>query len=171
MHLLVGQRGVAFIGALCRLIAYIVVAVHPPYPVITIFYILVGYGIGIIDAAWNAWIGDLVHANQLLGILHGFYGLGGTVSPLIIAALATKSGLPWYTFYYVMVSLLSLELISSVWAFWYDTAAEFRRKNSQTAGESRTRAALGKRATLVTAAFLFIYMGTEGNHLVFPSKS
>ena len=166
MHVLLGQRGVGFVGALCRLVAYVVMAVHPPYPVIIVFYIFVGYGLGLIDAAWNAWVGDLVNANQLLGLLHGFYGLGATVSPLILTAMVTRSGFEWYTFYYVMVSLLVLEMVTSVWAFWSETAAEYRRKNTQKAAGSQTRAALRQRATLITAAFLLVYVGTEGKSLI-----
>lgn len=44
------------------------------------------------------------NANELLGILHGAYGLGGTIAPLIATAMITKANLPWYTFYYIMVS-------------------------------------------------------------------
>lgn len=168
-HLLVGQRGVAVVGAACRLVAYIVIFVHPPYPVIIISYILVGYGIGIIDAAWNAWVGDLVSANQLLGLLHGFYGLGATVSPLILTAMVIRSGFQWYAFYYVMTALLALELIFSVWTFWSETGAEFRKKNTRTVGESRTREALRTRATWISAAFLFVYVGTEGTKLLLIS--
>ena len=146
--------------------AYIVISVHPPYPVIIVFYIFVGYGLGLIDAAWNAWVGDLVSANQLLGLLHGFYGLGATISPLILTAMVTRSGYEWYTFYYVMISLLALEMITSVWAFWSETAVEYRRKNTQSAAGSQTRAALRKRATLITAAFLLVYVGTEGKHVM-----
>jgi fucose permease len=35
--------------------------------------------------------------------LHGFYGLGATVSPLIATSMVTKAHLPWYYFYYLMV--------------------------------------------------------------------
>ena len=166
VHLLVGQRGVALVGAVCRLVAYIIIALHPPYPVIIVFYSFVGYGIGLLDAAWNAWVGDLASANQLLGLLHGFYGLGATISPLMVAAMVTKAGLQWYTFYYLMASVLALELVFSVWSFWPETAVEFRRKNTQAVGGPRTRAALREKATWIIAAFLLIYVGTEGKHLL-----
>lgn len=172
MHVLLGQRGVAFLGALSRLVAYVVIALHPPYPVIIVFYSFVGYGLGLIDAAWNAWVGDLVSANELLGLLHGWYGFGATLSPLILTAMVTRSGVEWYTFYYVMVSLLMLEMVTSVWAFWSETAVEYRRKNTQTGG-SQTRAALRQRVTLITAAFLLVYVGTEGKEsimILFPNR-
>jgi fucose permease len=47
------------------------------------------------------------NANELLGFLHGAYGLGATISPLVATTMVTKGNLPWYSFYYVMVSLLS----------------------------------------------------------------
>ncbi len=45
----------------------------------------------------------MAYANELLGFLHGAYGLGATVSPLIATAIVTKGNLPWYNFYYLMV--------------------------------------------------------------------
>ena len=54
-----GQRGVAFMGPLCHLIAYIIIAVHPPYPVLIIAYMLAGLGNGIEDSGWNAWVGAM----------------------------------------------------------------------------------------------------------------
>jgi fucose permease len=46
----------------------------------------------------------MANANEVLGFLHGFYGLGAVLSPLIATTMITKGQrLPWYTFYYVMV--------------------------------------------------------------------
>jgi fucose permease len=47
----------------------------------------------------------MANANEVLGFLHGFYGLGAVLSPLIATTMITKGQrLPWYMFYYVMVS-------------------------------------------------------------------
>lgn len=102
-HSKFGQRGVAIICPACHLITYVVAALHPPYPVVIVAYILSGYGNGLLDAAWNAWIGNMANANEVLGILHGFYGLGATLAPLAATSMITKGGVPWYFFYYVMV--------------------------------------------------------------------
>jgi fucose permease len=90
---------------LCHLLAYIVIAVHPPYPVLVIMYILAGLGNGLEDSAWNAWVGAMANANEVLGVMHACYGLGATISPLIATAMITKANLPWYYWYYCMVSL------------------------------------------------------------------
>lgn len=43
------------------------------------------------------------NANECLGFLHGAYGLGATLSPLIATSMVTKGNLQWFTFYYLMV--------------------------------------------------------------------
>lgn len=104
IHSTFGQRGVAIIAPLSHLIAYVISCVHPPYPVLVIAYIFAGLGNGLEDAGWNAWIGNMANANELLGLLHGFYGAGAVMSPLIATSMIARGNLPWYYFYYVMVS-------------------------------------------------------------------
>jgi fucose permease len=89
-----------------KMIAYVVVCVHPPYPAAVVFYMFAGFGNGLEDSAWNAWIGPMENANEVLGFLHGFYGLGATLAPLIATSMITKANLPWYSFYYILVSLM-----------------------------------------------------------------
>ena len=105
-----GQRGVAIIGPACKILAYTVLCLHPPYGVLVFIYAFVGYGIGLGDAGWNAYIGVMANANQLLGLLHGFYGLGATISPLIATSMITQAHWEWYTFYYIMVRTKSQTL-------------------------------------------------------------
>ncbi|KAI0469114.1 putative MFS transporter [Xylaria cf. heliscus] len=109
-HTRIGRRGVALVASCSHLVAYIIIAVHPPYPVLVIAFALAGFGNGIADAGWNAFIGNLDHANELLGLLHGLYGAGAVISPLIATTMITKAGLPWYAFYYLMVSSYSRRL-------------------------------------------------------------
>jgi fucose permease len=164
-----GQRGIAILGPLAHLIAYIVISQHPPYPVLVIVFILAGFGQGIADAAWNAWIGDMAHANELMGFLHGFYGLGATLSPLIATAMITRGGAKWYQWYYVMIGAALLELLFSVSAFWRATGEVFRAEHPPIAEEdtstnklkSRTATAMKSRITWLVSWFLLIYVGIE----------
>lgn len=107
IHLKFGQRGIAFLGPLCHIIAYVVICVHPPYPVLVVVFALAGFGNGLEDAGWNAWMGVMANANEILGFLHGLYSAGATVSPLIATSMITKASLQWFEFYYVMVCLFS----------------------------------------------------------------
>lgn len=71
-----GQRGIAIIGPVCHILPFVVMAIHPPYPVMLVAYIIVGLGNGLVDAAWNARTADMINANTLMGLLGAFYGLG-----------------------------------------------------------------------------------------------
>jgi fucose permease len=95
LHKRIGQRWLGFLCGFCHTLAYLIVSQHPPYPLLVVAYA---------DAAWNAWVGNLAQASQLLGFMHAIYGAGGTVSPLIATAMITRGNLEWYTFYYILVS-------------------------------------------------------------------
>lgn len=103
LHMRFGQRGVALLAPSCHLLAAIVIALHPPFPVTVVVCILAGLGNGLVDSSWNAWIGAMQNANELMGFLHGIYGLGAAIAPLIATALITKLSKPWYYWYYLMV--------------------------------------------------------------------
>ncbi|KAJ4405415.1 hypothetical protein N0V85_004684 [Neurospora sp. IMI 360204] len=126
IHHYFGQRGVAILGPVCRLIGFIPMACHPPYPALPVVMLFTGFGNGIEDSAWNAWVGNMRSANELLGIIHGCYGLGATIGPLIATSMVTKCGLEWFTFYYVMVGLNGSELVAMTAAFWTATKEVYR---------------------------------------------
>ncbi|KAI4721041.1 MFS general substrate transporter [Aureobasidium sp. EXF-10727] len=167
IHLRFGQRGVAFIGPFCHLLAYIVIAVHPPYPVLVIVFAIAGFGNGLEDAAWNAWMGAMSNANEVLGFLHGVYGLGATIAPLIATSLITKADKPWWTWYYFMIAFAAVELATSLWAFWGQTGEVFRLAHPRTTDQTgnRMKEALltmpSARVTWLCALFLLGYVGIE----------
>lgn len=89
-----------------HLSAYIINCLHPPYPVLVVSFILAGFGNGLAEGAWNAYIGNLARPSELLGFMHALYGIGGVISPLLATSLITKAHLPWYSYYYIMVGSL-----------------------------------------------------------------
>ncbi|KAE9367297.1 MFS transporter-like protein [Stipitochalara longipes BDJ] len=163
MHMRFGQRGVALVGPACHLISYIVFAFHPPYPVLVVMFIFVGFGNGLIDAAWCAWIGNMANSNEVSGFLQACYALGATVAPLIATALIAKAGLGWYAFYYIMIGASALELTTSTYTFWKQTGAVYQAENPQdpNAKTGRTREALKNKVTWLFALFIFGYVGAE----------
>ena len=107
LHETVGQRGISLIAPPFRLVAYILSCVHPPYPVLVVAYIFAGVANGLAEAAWNTYLGNMENSNEILGLLHGVYGLGAVISPLIATNMITKANAPWYYFYFFMVGLPS----------------------------------------------------------------
>lgn len=125
-----------------------------------------GFGNGLEDSAWNAWIGNLQNANELLGILHGAYSAGATIAPVIATAMVTKGNHPleWYSYYYLMTGVSAFEAILTVTAFWSANAAAFRDKQTPGAEEgsrTTTRTVLRKPITWLVALFLLGYVGAE----------
>ncbi|XPS78310.1 hypothetical protein M3J07_010329 [Ascochyta lentis] len=163
IHVRFGQRGVAFLGPFCHLAAYVGIALHPPYPVLVVIFIIAGFGNGIEDAAWNAWAGNMANTNEVLGFLHGFYGLGAVLSPLAATTLMTKSGWMWYEFYYIMIGGAAIELATSMAAFWPMSGQKYREANprANAGSESRLKEALKSRVTWVSSIFLLGYVGAE----------
>ena len=105
----------------------------------------------------------MASANEILGFLHGFYGLGATLSPLIATTMITKGNLGWWTFYYIMIGGAAIEVAASVTAFWPETGAKFRAANPRMSGKKggRTKEALSNRVTWILAIFLLAYVGVE----------
>ncbi|KAH6968935.1 major facilitator superfamily domain-containing protein [Fusarium avenaceum] len=166
LHRRIGQRGIGISCGLCHIVAYIIIALHPPYPVLVLAYALAGFGNGISDAAWNAWVGNLDRANETLGFLHAFYGVGGVISPLIATNMIAKASLPWYTFYYVMIGLAAIEFVTCSWAFWPNGPEVYRRTMDASNEDNQgMKEALFKlpfaRVTWLCAAFLLCYVGVE----------
>ena len=44
IHEKLGQRGIAILGPFTRLVAYIIICLHPPFPVVACAYALTGFG-------------------------------------------------------------------------------------------------------------------------------
>lgn len=166
IHHRFGQRGVAIIAPLSRLIGYIIIALHPPYPLLPVVMLLPGFGNGLEDSAWNAFVGGLQDANQLLGILHGAYGAGATIAPLIATTMVTRAtpALEWYAYYYIMIGLSVLEACLTSIAFWRADAVSYKHKYaSEQADGARTttRTVLREPITWMVALFLLGYVGAE----------
>ncbi|CAM1509571.1 Fc.00g033100.m01.CDS01 [Cosmosporella sp. VM-42] len=167
LHLKIGQRGIAMLCGGSHLVAYIAIAAHPPYIALIIAFMFAGFGNGLGDAAWNAWMGNLANASELLGFMHACYGVGGVFSPLVSTAMITKANMPWYNFYYIMIGFSAIELLVLTWAFWKADGASYRgvyrdneieRETGLTAAIFRMPAA---RTSWICAFFLLCYVGVE----------
>ncbi|KAK4155254.1 major facilitator superfamily domain-containing protein [Chaetomidium leptoderma] len=159
-----GQLGVAMLGPVARLVGIIPLVFHPPYPALPVILLFTGFGNGIQDSAWNAWVGNMHRANELLGFLHGAYGLGATIGPLIATAMVTRGGLPWYTFYYIMIGMDGLAFFLLVPSFWRATAKVHRAAMhlaSNGGKRTTTRTVLRSPVVWVMAFFLLGYVGAE----------
>ncbi|EHK40212.1 hypothetical protein TRIATDRAFT_208188 [Trichoderma atroviride IMI 206040] len=166
IHVLFGQRGVAIMAPICHLITFAVLASHPPYPALVVCNAISGFGNGLTDACFCAWVGAMDKANTIQGFLHSCYSLGALFSPLIATSMVVKAGLPWYTFYYIMIGMSGLEFVGLVIVFWDKTGAAYQAEHANENAEAGaagvgTREAMKSKVTWLCALFFFAYMGVE----------
>ncbi|KOS19538.1 Bypass of stop codon protein 6 [Escovopsis weberi] len=164
VHERFGQRGVAFLGPFLRLCAFAPLSLHPPFVWLPFLLCFASTGNGIEDGAYNTWVGNLDRANELLGLMHGAYGLGATVGPLVATAMVTKFGFPWYTYFYVMIGANAVGVVFGTTSFWTATGAAYReRRAKENAGkEAIPLSTVLKGVTVwLLAIFLLGYVGTE----------
>ncbi len=171
LHQRHGQRGVALLVPATRCLAYGVLASTPAaFPVVVVAFTIAGFANGLEDASWNAAVGTLAPANELLGVLHAAYGVGGALGPLAATALVTRAGARWSAFSYVMAAASALEMVVAPLAFWRADGPAFRAANpapppapAGAATRRRGTASLILRSRIVwiCSVFLLIYVGTE----------
>lgn len=123
-----GVRGVGIIGTASMTLAYLVLFLHPPFPIFILCYVFNGIGFGSLDASINGWVGGIVDSNQILGIVHGCYGLGCMISPPLVSRLMERKHNPWHwSQYYIVLSALgALNLVSFALSFRFETAMKHR---------------------------------------------
>ncbi|KAK8039950.1 Bypass of stop codon protein 6 [Apiospora rasikravindrae] len=163
IHHHLGQRGVALIAPSARILGYVLLCLHLPFPALPPLMMLPGFGSGLEDSAWNAWIGNMASANELLGFLHGSYGLGATIGPLVSTAMVVKAGWPWYAYFYLMIGMASLELVLASTVFWGATAESYRATRGTASDGTRTttRTVMREPITWLLSIFLLGYVGAE----------
>ncbi|OLN98052.1 Bypass of stop codon protein 6-like protein 4 [Colletotrichum chlorophyti] len=146
-------------------LAYAPILARAPFPVIVVAFFMIGFGMSITLAVNNVFCGSLRQATTALGFMHGSYGLGGTVGPLIATALVTAARVPWSTYYFIPLGLAILNGGLSTWSFWnYERDLPASTTAQQTPQGSQLLSmfsALKIRVVLLGALFIFAYQGAE----------
>ena len=160
--------------------AYIMLVTPSPYPVVVISFFFSGVGLAWILALNNVFCANLAGSNTILGILHGAYGIGGTIGPLIATGLVSN-GCRWSAFYYIPLAVAFFNIFFAFWSFRnYEadsaspliTALEGQVSqqinrppspppNGPKPSTSTLRDALRNKTTLIGALFIFAYQGAE----------
>lgn len=120
-HRKFGRSGTSLLGVFSGLICYVIASSRPPFMVFGISFVFSGFGNGLLDASWNAWTGNLKNKNKVLGLLHGFSGIGATLAPAVETFLIS-SGYKWNSFYYILTFLSLTSLVNTFIAFKDETA-------------------------------------------------
>jgi fucose permease len=135
-----------------------------------ISFFLTGFGMSINLAMSNIFVGGLRNGTTALGSLHGSYGIGGTIGPLIATSMVAVGGALWSRYYLITLGLAIFNGGFAAWSFkGYDkeTGSGFGL-----VGQSQSRFsprenftgmfnAISSRIVLLGALFIFAYQGAE----------
>jgi len=157
-------------------LAYVAIICKPPFPVVVACFFLSGFGMAINLSLNNVFCVSLVNSTMSLGILHGAYGIGGTIGPLVATAMASH-GVRWSYYYSVTLFFALFNIALSTWAYrGYETDIPDQLLTSpaleQTASHQANQAdqptkrqtlklALRSKVTVLGALFIFAYQGAE----------
>ncbi|KAL2011571.1 hypothetical protein VTN00DRAFT_4289 [Thermoascus crustaceus] len=165
-----------YIFSMSLLVAgYIMIICKPPFPVVVASFFLLGFGMAVNTALNNVFCANLANSTAALGGLHGGYGIGGTIGPLIATALASH-GVRWSFYYIITLGMALCNLVFSVFAFkGYEkdlptqllTALQ-RTASRQSYEDEKAKKkknplieAAKNKVTMIGAVFIFAYQGAE----------
>ena len=150
--------------------AYIMLVCHPPFPVVVVAFYFIGLGIAVNLALNNVFCANLAEGTTALGFLHGSYGVGGTIGPLVATALVTR-GKVWSNFYFITLSIALTNLAFAFYIFrnhGEDSPANYHPLQPTQSNPTPTNSklvllkqALRNKTTILGALFIFAYQGAE----------
>jgi fucose permease len=168
-------RGKLYILAMAMMASgYIVLACAPPFPVVVISFFPIGFGFAVNLALCNVFCANLVNGTTALGALHGSYGIGGTIGPLIATSMVSH-GARWSLYYIIPLSVVLTNLVFAGWSFWnYEkdvspqplnvlerTSSRLAASENGVSKVALLKKAFGNRIALLGALFIFAYQGAE----------
>ncbi|KAF4997288.1 hypothetical protein FDECE_12105 [Fusarium decemcellulare] len=87
LHEKYGRRGVAAFATGSYAISYLGMSLHPPFGIVVPLLVLTGYGSGLFNGSWNSWAGGLTNSGTVLAFLHGCWGAGATLAPIVVTLI------------------------------------------------------------------------------------
>src|SRR5258708_15910497 len=83
----VGQRWLVTLGAADLLSGSFILVLKPPFVVVLVMGLLLGLGMGSLDAGFNAYVAALPRSTAVMNNLHAFYGVGALLGPITASAI------------------------------------------------------------------------------------
>ncbi|NJM23624.1 MAG: MFS transporter [Richelia sp. RM1_1_1] len=159
----IGLARMLLLASMSLTFALIIYAFSPYWWLMVAAGSLLGLGIGFIDAGINSYIAKQQSQADLMGLLHGFYGIGALLGPAIATTLLAVK-LPWRGVYLVFAGVVGLMIIGMLWAVISDYKPLTKRiKNSGNSASANLGKALKTLRVLLAGLLLLVYVGTEAS--------
>ncbi|XP_044717751.1 major facilitator superfamily transporter [Hirsutella rhossiliensis] len=161
IHRQLGHRGVAVGGPFFHLATFACFAykgAQLPAPAVIAINALSGFGNGLTEACFNAWVAGMDKAGIVQGLMYSCYSLGAFFSSLAVAFMVVEVDKAWLNYYYVVSGMALIELFGLTVVFWNKDGPGYRAEHAHEGG---TRKALRSVVTWLCALFLFVCMAAE----------
>ncbi|KAK9363596.1 major facilitator superfamily domain-containing protein [Lipomyces starkeyi] len=116
IYVRIGRAGMLTAGPAILVIMYALIVPAPPFGVVIVGFFFGGLGMACVVANVNVFLSYLAHTEACFGLVHGSYGVGATISPLIATAMVSR-GIKWSYFYSLMLVFNAFGALLSAWAF------------------------------------------------------
>ncbi|TRX89324.1 hypothetical protein FHL15_009761 [Xylaria flabelliformis] len=172
-----GRAKTGCVANFLMVLGYLPFVLAAPFPVIVVGYFFIGWGTAVTLAIGNVFTANLQNGTIFLGTMHGTYGIGGIIGPLIATSIVSHLGPDaWNRYYFLTLALGTFNGLNFLWSFWnYENEATSTHANQSlttvtSAGGQSTapRAELSamlrafkSRVVLLGATFIFAYQGAE----------
>ncbi|MGB3758775.1 MAG: MFS transporter [Rivularia sp. (in: cyanobacteria)] len=157
----IGLARMLLIASITLTLALIIYACSPYWWLMVAAGSLLGLGIGLIDAGINSYIANKDQAD-LMGSLHGFYGIGALLGPAIATTLLAVN-LPWRGVYLVFAAVVGLMVVGMLWAVISDFKPLTKRIKKSGSASASLGEALKTPTVLLAGLLLLVYVGTEAS--------
>ncbi|KAH9847458.1 major facilitator superfamily domain-containing protein [Lenzites betulinus] len=162
-----GFGKVLVLGSLCQIGAYALLIPAGPFPLMCFAYLVIGLTLAVQAAQATGYVASLKkNSNAKMGFLHGSYGLGALISPLVATELA-KSAKYW-SFHYIISAGFYVANTAVLWyVFRGKRQGEIMEAEGETSSESegvnsnKFRQMMGNKDVHFLSVFSLIYVGIE----------
>ncbi|KAI8945439.1 MFS general substrate transporter [Xylaria longipes] len=175
IRLRLGRAKTGCLANILMALGFVPLVTAAPFPAIVVGYFFIGWGTAVTLAISNVFTANLQNGTILLGTMHGTYGIGGTIGPLIATSIVSKLGAgAWNRYYLLSISIAAVNALSYLWSFWnYENESTSIDANPSPlavtpSGSTAPRAeisamlrAFKSRVVLLGATFIFAYQGAE----------
>ncbi|KAF4451987.1 hypothetical protein F53441_5125 [Fusarium austroafricanum] len=162
-----GRAKLLGLGQVLVTLAYIPIICGAPFVVVVLSFFFIGFSISINVAISNLFCGGLQNGTFMLGVIHGTYGIGATIGPLIATALVTAASITWNRYYILPCAFGTLTFTLGMWSFWryeQELSPMERQRETVQVGESMANSiffAMKLRIVFFGSLFISAYQGAE----------
>ncbi|MDQ6660008.1 MAG: MFS transporter [Chloroflexota bacterium] len=155
-----GERAFLLLGLASLGLSMGTLVLMPPFLVVLIVFLPVGFGIAVLDAGLNSYIARLPRNTALLNYLHACYGTGALLGPFLASTMLALS-FGWNSVYLVLAGSSTLLFVGVTGAFRNAPKQQEKASREASSGNKLLRSILRMRVIWLVALFLFCYVGSE----------